>query len=180
MKANPMFFARQYFSTCIDRINSFLYIVGGYNKDSGVLTTCERLSLKSKQWQEIEDLNVPRLNNCSAALDGTHVYTFGGLGKFDYLSSIERYNIKLNIWSELLVQMPNKISNAQACSVNKNEIIIMGGMKPSSNRMTSKRFTLDNSVYCFNSKKYSFAHLKSLPFTKKISNVVYDSNGKVF
>lgn len=63
VKANPMFTARQYFSTCIDSKNSFLYVVGGYNKENGALASCERLSLKSKQWQEIEDLNVPRLNN---------------------------------------------------------------------------------------------------------------------
>jgi N-acetylneuraminic acid mutarotase len=70
--------------------------------------------LKSKQWEEIEILNVPRLNSCSAALDGTHVYTFGGLGEYDYLSSIERYNIKLNIWTELKVKMPLKLSNSFA------------------------------------------------------------------
>lgn len=114
LKANPMFTARQYFSLCIDQQNSFLYVIGGYNKEKGVIPHCERLSLKSKQWQEIEDLNVGRLNSCSAALNGTHVYTFGGLGQFDYLSSIERYNTQLNIWSELKIKMPSKISNAMA------------------------------------------------------------------
>lgn len=114
VKGFPMSYPRQYFSMCIDEINSFLYIIGGYNRDEGVLSYCERLSLKSKQWEEIEILNTPRLNSCSAALNGTHVYTFGGLGLHDYLSSIERYNIKLNIWSELKVKMPLRISNSFA------------------------------------------------------------------
>lgn len=175
-----MNYPRQYSSLCIDRKNSFLYVVGGYNKDEGLLPYWERLSLKSKQWEEIEILNVPRLNSCSAALDGTHVYTFGGLGEYDYLSSIERYNIKLNIWTELKVKMPLKLSNSFAWSVNKNEIIILGGMRPTNSTVASKRFVIENTVYSFNAKKYSFAHLKPLPFTKKLSNVVYNGNGKIF
>lgn len=106
-----MEYPRQYFSICIDRINSFLYVIGGYNKDEGLLPYCERLSLKSKQWEEIETLNKPRLNSCSSVLNGTHVYTFGGMGEEEFLDTIERYNINLNIWSELKVKMPNKISN---------------------------------------------------------------------
>jgi len=175
-----MVYPRQYFSTCIDEKNSFLYVIGGYNKDEELLPYWERLSLKSKQWEEIELLNVPRLNSSSAALDGNYVYTFGGLGKFDHLSSIERYNIKLNIWSELKIKLPIKLSNSFACSVNNNEIIIMGGMRPTQSTVTGKRFVVENSVYWFNSKKYSFSHLKPLPFSKKLSNIVYDGNGKIF
>lgn len=56
----------------------------------------------------------------------------------------------------------------------------MGGMRPLTSTITNKRFVVDNSVYCFNSKKFSFAHLKPLPFSKKLSNVVYTGNGKLF
>jgi N-acetylneuraminic acid mutarotase len=103
--------------------------------------------LKSKQWEEIELLNIPRLNSSSAALDGNFVYTFGGLGEYDHLSSIERYNIKLNIWSELKVKMPMKLSNSYACSVNKHEIVILGGMRPANSSASQKRFVVENTVY---------------------------------
>lgn len=53
-------------------------------------------------------------------------------------------------------------------------------MKPSPSSVTQKRFAIDNSVFCFNSKKFSFAHLKPLPFTKKLANVVYYGSGKIF
>ena len=172
MKSNPMNQPRQYCSTCIDEINSFLYVISGYNKEHGVIPYCERLSLKSKQWEEIEDIITPRINSSSTVLNGSHVYTFGGLGELDFLSSIERYNIKLNIWSEISVKLPCKLSNSFAWSINKHEIIILGGMKPSSSLISHKRFEVDNTVYWFNSKKYSFSHLKPLPFTKKLSNVV--------
>ena len=175
-----MKYPRQYFSLWVDKINSFLYIIGGYNKDEGILPYWERLSLKSKQWEEIEILNVPRLNSSTAWLNGTHVYTFGGIGNNDYLSSIERFNINLDIWSELKVKLPWKLSNSYAWSVNQNEIIILGGMRPTTSSTASKRFVVENTVYWFNTKKYSFAHLKSLPFTKKLSNISYDGNGKIF
>jgi hypothetical protein len=63
VKGPPMQYPRQYFSMTIDSVNSFLYIIGGYNKDEGLLHYCERLSLKSKQWEEIEILNIPRMNS---------------------------------------------------------------------------------------------------------------------
>lgn len=53
-------------------------------------------------------------------------------------------------------------------------------MRPLVSTTTSKRFVVENTVYCFNSKKYSFAHLKPLPFSKKLSNIVYNGNGKIF
>lgn len=37
VKGNPMNYPRQYSSLCIDRKNSFLYVVGGYNKDEGLI-----------------------------------------------------------------------------------------------------------------------------------------------
>ncbi|CAI2362087.1 unnamed protein product [Moneuplotes crassus] len=180
VKGIAMQYPRQYFSLCIDKVNCFLYVIGGYNKEEGLIPYCERLSLKSKQWEEIEILNTPRMYSCSAAIGGTHVYTFGGIGPLDYLTSIERYNIGLNIWTELKVKLPTKLSNAFACSVNAHEIVILGGMRPVTSSTSSKRFVVENTVYCFNTKKYSFLHLKSLPFSKKLSNISYEGNGKIF
>ena len=63
---------------------------------------CERFSLKSREWEELEPMNYPRINP-SACLQGTFLYVFGGRDHIDFLDQIERLNIELNVWSPLRV-----------------------------------------------------------------------------
>ena len=94
-----------------------------------MLSTAERFNLKSKQWEEIDDLTEPRMNCSSCFLGPNSIYAFGGIGPNDYLSTIERFNEKLKIWTPLKIVLPTKLSNTFAVPINHEEILIMGGMK---------------------------------------------------
>lgn len=92
---------RQYFSVC--KSNDFVYAIGGYNQ-SGVLSQCERFSLKAWKWEQMEDLTNSRMNSSSCSLGDNYIYVFGGLGADnEFYSSIERFNSELKIWTPLSV-----------------------------------------------------------------------------
>jgi N-acetylneuraminic acid mutarotase len=62
------------------------------------------------------------------------IYVFGGRtlkgqGE-EYSDMIEKYNIELNIWSEISVRMPNGLCNMFCFTFGSEErIVILGGMK---------------------------------------------------
>lgn len=94
-------------------------MLGGYNVQSGVLASVERFSLIKHVWESLEPMFTPRMNCSSCILEEKYVYVFGGIGNMDYLSSIERFNTELNIWNEINVRMPVKLSNSFTCAINK-------------------------------------------------------------
>ena len=145
-----------------------------------MLNSCERFSLKNKKWEEIERLNESRLNCASCVAEENYVYAFGGYGTDDFLSSIERFNIELNIWNLLAVRLPQRISNLFACQLSENEIFICGGLKPVAGENQRKKFEIESRVLCYNTKKKAFSSLKPLPFKKKLSNVIFNESGKIF
>ena len=66
-------------------------------------------------------------------------------------------------------------------TINDEEILIMGGLKiNTSNSSSSKKFEIENKIMSFNTRKSTFKYLKQLPFKKKLSQVVYNGEGKLF
>jgi hypothetical protein len=119
--------------------------------------------------------------NCSSCfLEPNYIYAFGGIGASDYLSSIERFNTNLKIWTPLQVQLPQKISNTFAIPINLEEILVLGGLKHNSSEASKKKFEIENKLLSFNTRKESFRDLKPLPFKKKLSHVVNNCEGKLF
>lgn len=95
----------QYFSLC--KSKDFVYVIGGYNITTGVLSSCERFSLKAWKWEELEDMSVQRMNSSSCSLGESYVYVFGGLGSTnEFHNTIERFNTELKIWTLLTIAMP--------------------------------------------------------------------------
>ena len=101
---------RQYFTVATDYPQDFIYVIGGYNSEQGVLNTFERFSIRARKWQLCEDsqvINIPRINASVCKCGPKHIYLFGGLSEEDeFLDSIERYNTQLGIWTVLDVKIP--------------------------------------------------------------------------
>mmetsp|Transcript_39032 Transcript_39032/g.28869 ORF Transcript_39032/g.28869 Transcript_39032/m.28869 type:complete len:80 (-) Transcript_39032:19-258(-) len=55
---------RQYFTLCSDHENEFVYVIGGYNHEAGVLKSMEKFVVKARKWakQRMEEINVGRIN----------------------------------------------------------------------------------------------------------------------
>jgi len=98
---------RQYFTLCSDYANECAYAIGGYNHEKGVLKSVEKFSFKARKWvQQDTNINHGRINASACKCGTKYLYLFGGLDNRDFLDSIERYNLTLDIWTILKIKLP--------------------------------------------------------------------------
>ena len=129
-----MFHPRQFFACVLDAFEQYIYVIGGYSAPNSqeppaILNNCERFRLVSRKWEEIEPLNVGRMNPGICTFGGVRIYVFGGTRERSFVSSIERYNSELNIWNPLEIQLPIPISNIFTKQVSNSHILIAGGVR---------------------------------------------------
>jgi N-acetylneuraminic acid mutarotase len=124
-----MHFGRQYFATCADYENEFAYVISGFNHERGLLSSVEKFSFKARKWVMVENINHARINASACKCGPKYIYLFGGLDKRDFLDSIERFNLTLDIWTVLKIKLPTRLSNLYSFNMNGDFIMIMGGMK---------------------------------------------------
>ena len=181
-----MSLGRQYFGLAADHDDGWVYVLGGYSTGKGILSDCERFSIKGHNWMPIEHLNVPRINMGSCLVSKKYLYVFGGSDENGILDSIERYNSSLDVWTLLQVKMQSKVTNLFAHAINEDAIIVLGGVKRKTltfvnpNREAKKEYETESKVHIFKPSKLKWKELKAFPFRKKISNILYNDNGKLF
>lgn len=82
--------------------------------------------------------------------------------------------------------MPARVSNLFSHAINEDAIIVLGGVKKKTlnynpnSKDPKKEFETESRVHVFKPSKLKFKELKPFPFRKKISNVLYNDNGKLF
>lgn len=181
---NDMHFGRQYFTMCGDYENEFAYVIGGFNHEKGLINSVEKFSFKARKWVLAEPINHARINASATKCGNKYIYLFGGLDKKDFLDTIERFNLQLDIWTVLKIRMPNRLANTFSFSINSEYIIIMGGMKKKPEelvpRESKKVFELENRVFAFKTTTMKWKDLKPFPFKKKFGNIYYNNFGKFF
>ena len=77
MRQPSMEHERQYFSIC--KVGDYVYVVGGYNRNFSILSSCERFNLLGRKWEPVEDLTEARMNCALASIGDEYIYAFGGL-----------------------------------------------------------------------------------------------------
>ena len=181
---NDMQFGRQYFAICGDYENEFAYVIGGFNHEKGLMNSVEKFSFKARKWVMSEPINNARINAAACKCGSKYLYLFGGLDQKDFLDTIERFNLQLDIWTILKVRMPSKISNLFSYSLNNEFIVIMGGMKKKDEEFIPKEskkiYELENRVFAFKTSNQKWKDLKPFPFKKKFGSVIYNGFGKFF
>jgi Galactose oxidase, central domain len=173
---------RQYFALCADYENEYAYVIGGYNHEKGLINSVEKFSFKARKWVLAESINQARINATACKCGSKYIYLFGGLDKKEFLDTIERFNLSLDIWTVLKVRMPNKMANMFSHSLNSEYIVIMGGMKKKEfiPKESKKIYEIENRVYAFKTSNQKWKDLKSFPFKKKFGSIVYNGFGKFF
>jgi len=169
---------------CADYENEFAYVIGGYNHEKGLVNSVERFSFKARKWVMAESINHARINAAACKCGNKYIYLFGGLDKKDFLDSIERYNLQLEIWTLIKVKMPSRVANLFAFSINSDYIVIMGGMKKKAEELVPKEskkvYELDNRVFALKTSNLKWKDLKAFPFKKKFGSICYNGFGKFF
>jgi hypothetical protein len=181
---NDMNYGRQYFAMCGDYDNEYAYVIGGFNHEKGLMNSVEKFSFKARKWVTSESINSPRINAAACKCGQRYIYLFGGLDKKDFLDTIERFNLQLDIWTVMKVRMPCKISNLFSYSINNDYIVIMGGMRKKDEEFIPKEskkiYELENRVFAFKTSNQKWKDLKPFPFKKKLGSVIYNGFGKFF
>ena len=125
------------------------------------MNLAERYSFDKMEWEQISNLNRKRIGAATCAMGENHIYVFGGRDDVDtFYDSVERYNIKLNLWNELNIRMPQKLCNLFAFRISEDNIILMGGLRifdkesnDGQNENLLGDYIIESEVYLFNQKK---------------------------
>ncbi len=84
------------FDFSITYIGDYIYIIGGRDKNSKVVATCEKYNYVSDKWQKIAPLNFRRYASSACAIEGHNkILTIGGRSEDSNLmiKDIELYDI---------------------------------------------------------------------------------------
>jgi len=71
-----------------------------------LINLVEKFSFKARKWIKIESINHARINASACKCGNKFIYLFGGLDKRDFLESVERFNLTLDIWTVMKIKMP--------------------------------------------------------------------------
>ncbi len=184
-RCENMAVARQYFGLALDK--TYVYTIGGYNSESGVLPRCERMDLQSRQWEEIEPINSPRMNTAAIRVGEKYIYIFGGQCERGYVDNIERYNHDLNIWTQLEVSLPERMANLTAMSITPTTIMLLGGLKyirttiiEGEKEREIIKEEIDKNAYLFDTRDNNITMRVFCHFKKKLQAVQVNGKGHIY
>ena len=105
-----------------------IYVFGGSDSSSTDLAQCEKFSLIEGQWKEIAPLNVAR-NGTGCINIGSLIFVFGGNNYKNQgsMSSIEMYEIDLNKWTILDIELQRPIHDMQVIQISRDRVLVCGG-----------------------------------------------------
>jgi hypothetical protein len=179
--------ARQYFALAQD--STHIYVLGGFHNEQGVLASCERMQILAKSWEEIEPLNIPRLNAAASRVGDKYIYLFGGTTERGFVDIIERYNMDLNIWTQLDIALPERMSNLTVLPIGAHMLMLFGGLKynrapaladDKGRGSEQPRQELDKNVYLFDTHKHNVMMRAFCQFKKKLQSAQINGRGHIY
>ena len=111
-------------------LQGFLYAVGGKENDNEPVSTVQKYSLDTNQWQAVSPLGSPKSNVCAVA-DGSYLYAIGGISATgEYLDIVERYDPGKNSWQKLPSTHAKRASAAGI--IFRQKVYVFGGLSKES------------------------------------------------
>jgi N-acetylneuraminic acid mutarotase len=96
---SPMPEAKSDHSVCV--LNGLIYLMGGDGDDDDAVRSVHRFDPVANLWSTVAPMSVARTTLRSFVLGGS-IYAVGGYGGGNRLSSMERYSVASDSWSEVL------------------------------------------------------------------------------
>ena len=116
-------------------VKNIIYVFGGFaHKDvpgeaPRTLSSCEKLVQGgTTSWDMISSMNEARAFFGTCTLENQYIYAFGGFHDFEMLSNIEKYDTITDTWITLYFKLPYPLAKHAAVSMDKRNILILGGM----------------------------------------------------
>jgi hypothetical protein len=95
----PMPEAKSLYS--ISMLDGFIYVMGSHNEDDDPINSVHRFDPVANLWSTVAPMSVARMTLGSFVLGGS-MYAVGGYDGNNSLSSMERYSVASDSWSEVL------------------------------------------------------------------------------
>lgn len=128
-----------FFTHCSVFFNDFVYLIGGRN-DNIVKRDCHSFNIRTRNWERIDDLKIPRSYSSICELRNC-LYVFGGVSQSNAeLNSIERYQD--GCWTVFDIMMPTCLLGVSAMPIDDTRVLICGG-KFDRNKSNMKIYRLD-------------------------------------
>ena len=112
------------------------------------------------------------------------VYVFGGFYNYETTNTIEFYNIMLDKWTNLSINMPLRLAKYGLGKIEENQIIIAGGLLidgGNKNQAQISSYSCVNTVYKFDCNTLKWTKLAKLNFRRTLySSMPVKENGQVF
>jgi len=79
-------------------------------------------------WEHFSDLNEPAFNPCLTNFSDKYLIKINGMKQLNQLAPcVEIYNIETNLWDVVITNELYISIGPQACQINDNEILVLGG-----------------------------------------------------
>ena len=140
-----MHYKRSSFGMC--SFAGCIFVAGGYNNNDKTLDKCEVYSTESNKWIEVSSMNTKRRGFAFIYFQDK-IWAVGGCNGYDYLDTIEIYNLAENQWKTFDTKLLSKRYGHSAVVYNKKFFVIGGRY--------NKRDLSSVEVYSSETNQFSF------------------------
>ena len=109
-------------------LNNSVYVLGGYDgKNGSFLNSCEQYDVEKDEWKTISPMMIAKCAFGATTINNRYIYTIGGYNGKERLSTIEKYDYKIDKWILIDVKLKYSLSNSACVSYTENTLMILGG-----------------------------------------------------
>ena len=107
-------------------VNQLVLALGGFDhRDEEIypphsLKACEKYSIKENEWTQIAPMHQERAYFSDCRVKDEFIYVFGGFYNYETTNTIEFYNLMLDKWTNLSVNMPLKLGKYGLAKIEEN------------------------------------------------------------
>ena len=140
-------------------VKGFVYVFGGFGQ-RGTINECEKYDMNNGGWSNIAPLNTSKAYTTCVKFSDDYIFIIGGYSNNTYsnrkeLDTIERYDIKNNIYNEFKVKLPVPSYGFACAMISNDEVLICGGYSQQNNN--------SSNVYVADLAKAYIKTLNNLP-----------------